>query len=711
MKSRYPYFYCLLLIFFKILTVNLNASEWMHSNGDFNSRNYSKLNQINENNINQLKKSWVYNSGVIIKKNTVQATPIFTGKYIIITDLAGNLHALSPLDGKLIWKTKLPSPNARRGMTYLNSVIYTPTSKGVAAINEDTGKIIKDMGSDGYFGDSILLVPPIIFENHIYLATLFDGVKAYSINTGEELWNTSLSNKKVAPSDGKIRIWSGFSFDEITKTLLVVTSNMGGVVGNDRIKNEKDYSSSLVAIDALSGEILWSFQDTNNDLWDFDVVGPPVILDLKIRNKNIRTVVAASKTGNIMIFNVRNGKPIFENFYKNIEVPDSDLKNVETSKYQKLFLRPAPISKTYFDPKKDLFYHNSEQHDYLKFKLRNTKFGNYQPPSLNNDVVTFGLHGGPSWPGSSLTNKNNLIIPINEYPWFIRLYYRDKIFSKISLYAEKINNYFNFKKTKEENKFQKARWANNEIRSDFVDKFYSKIPIIGNNKIYNLKCSSCHGVAGQGFMETESYGDKYYPVLAGITLTDKKTNLSSFERLKYAHRYEEKFDLKLKEFKDIKNFLYKRDKFLEKFNLLAVGGGWQLFLNKNKLPATKPPWGKIISIDLSTAALNWEIPFGERHDENNHSYQGDINFGGILNIGSGIFFATGTPDERIRAYRSSDGVLLWSDLLPAAGSAPSMTFKYNNCQYIIATATGGRFFGFKENADATVAYKLNECKN
>ena len=40
-----------------------------------------------------------------------------------------------------------------------------------------------------------------------------------------------------------------------------------------------------------------------------------------------------------------------------------------------------------------------------------------------------------------------------------------------------------------------------------------------------------------------------------------------------------------------------------------------------------------------------------------------------------------------------------------------MTFKYNNCQYIIATATGGRFFGFKKNADATVAYKLNECKN
>lgn len=707
----YLFFYSLFLILLNILAVSSNASEWMHSNGDFNSKNYSNLIQINENNISDLKKIWIYNSGVIGKKNTVQSTPIFTGKYLITADLKGTLHSINPLSGKLIWKNKLPTPVARRGMTYHDGVIYVPTSKGVAAINEDSGKIIEEMGRGGYFGDSILLVPPIVFQKRIYIATLFDGLKAYNIQTGEELWKKNLSNKEVAPSDGKIRIWSGFSFDEITNTLFVVTSNLGGVVGNDRNESKKDYSSSLVAINALDGNVLWSFQDIKNDLWDFDVVGPPIILDLKIKGKKIRTVIAASKTGNIMIFNVKNGKPLFDNFYKKIKVPNSDVKNVKTSKYQKIFLKPIPISKIYYNPTEDLHYNNLEEKNYLEFKLRNTKFGHYQPPSLNHDIVTFGLHGGPSWTGSSLSNKNDLIIPINQYPWFIRLYYRDKIFSKMSLYFEKTTNFFNFKINKEKNKFKKTRWANDEVQNKYLDKIYSKIPILGNNKVYGIKCSSCHGVAGQGLMENESYGDKYYPVLTGITLTNKKNNLKTLEELKYAHKYEAKFNLTLEEFNSVKSFLYKRDKFLKKLNLLAVNGKWQLFLDKNKLPASKPPWGKIISINTSTAEINWEIPFGKRNNENDSVYHGDINFGGILNIGSGIFFATGTPDEKLSAYRASDGSLLWSDLLPAAGSAPPMTFKYNNCQYIVVTATGGRFVGFKKNSDATVAYKLNKCKN
>ena len=43
---------------------------------------------------------------------------------------------------------------------------------------------------------------------------------------------------------------------------------MGGIVGNDRSINQTDYSSSLVAINSINGEIIWSFQDVKNDLWD-----------------------------------------------------------------------------------------------------------------------------------------------------------------------------------------------------------------------------------------------------------------------------------------------------------------------------------------------------------------------------------------------------------------------------------------------------------
>ena len=47
-----------------------------------------------------------------------------------------------------------------------------------------------------------------------------------------KIWQTNISPKNVAPSDGKIRIWSGFSFDEKVK-LFYSNIKHGGIVGND----------------------------------------------------------------------------------------------------------------------------------------------------------------------------------------------------------------------------------------------------------------------------------------------------------------------------------------------------------------------------------------------------------------------------------------------------------------------------------------------
>ena len=40
-----------------------------------------------------------------------------------------------------------------------------------------------------------------------------------------------------------------------------------------------------------------------------------------------------------------------------------------------------------------------------------------------------------------------------------------------------------------------------------------------------------------------------------------------------------------------------------------------------------------------------------------------------------------------------------------------MSYNHKGCQYIVFTATGGQFIGFKDNGDATVAYKLDDCDN
>ena len=108
----------------------------------------------------------------------------------------------------------------------------------------------------------------------------------------------------------------------------------------------------------------------------------------------------------------------------------------------------------------------------------------------------------------------------------------------------------------------------------------------------------------------------------------------------------------------------------------------------------------------------WRGPFGyENNPDGTQRATGSRNFGGALMTGGNLVFANGTTDEHARAYDAKDGSLLWEVKLPFAGSAPPMSFVHQGCQYLIFTATGGRFKGFRGSGDATVAYRLADCRS
>ena len=173
-------------------------------------------------------------------------------------------------------------------------------------------------------------------------------------------------------------------------------------------------------------------------------------------------------------------------------------------------------------------------------------------------------------------------------------------------------------------------------------------------------------------------------------------NMKTFEN---SHMYNEnKINITEDELSTLKIFFKEYDNILKKFNLLREYGRWQLFLDKNKLPASSPPWGKITAINIDSGEINWSIPFGYRKIDQKNKVEGDMNFGGILTTAGDIFFATGTPDEFIRGYNSINGNELWKYKLPVAGSASPMTYFYKDYQYIIVNVTGGRFHGFPNSS-------------
>jgi len=707
-------FFIFLMVLSSSIFSNSFASNFYRSYGDNESTRYSKLSYINLSNIKDLKKIWEYEFNISLKGRKVnQVTPIFIKNTVIITSLDGEVIGLNPSSGLKKWGISLKNPISARGISSfeLNNISYIaiPTHDGLAIINGSNGKLSTKIGINGYikypFPGIISSVPPIINKNKVYIATQNNGLLAFNLLSGKLLWHRSLKSGNISP-----RIWSGFSYDSETNSLFVVTSNTDDLIGTDR-KFENDYSCSLLSINANDGSIKWSFQETKHDLWDFDLAGSPILTNVKINEENYRAVIALSKTGQVIYLQAENGMPIFENSITKIKVPKSDLPNENNSETQIQILKPNRISNIKLDPSKDFRYLDKVSKEFLEMKTRWANYKHYAPPSLNYDAILLGLHGGANRSGGSLhKDKKKLIVSSNHEPWILRLFYKDKIYSAINrsilLFNSKFSHIFGYDSHKDSDYL---RWENVK-NTKVVDNIYSYLPFIGINSNYTKNCSTCHGAAGQGFIESESYGDTYYPPLSGISYTKKNLILKTLESLKSVHLNNEIKKVDNDIFNDIKSFLLRRDKILKTIGVLKVSGRWQLLHGKDNLPATNPPWGKITAIDLKTGRHDWTIPFGKMIDVNNNIIaDGSINFGGLLSTKGNLLFATGTNDKKHYAYNINNGNLEWSTKSKASGSTSPMTYYHNGCQYILFVETGGSFVGFENVSGSVSAFSLSGC--
>ncbi len=82
------------------------------------------------------------------------------------------------------------------------------------------------------------------------------------------------------------------------------------------------YSSSLVAVEAKTGKLVWHYQQIPHDLWGYDVASPPVLFDVTIEGETIPAVGQASKLGWYYVHDRRDGRLLFKS---EAFVPQSNL--------------------------------------------------------------------------------------------------------------------------------------------------------------------------------------------------------------------------------------------------------------------------------------------------------------------------------------------------------------------------------------------------
>jgi len=119
--------------------------------------------------------------------------------------------------------------------------------------------------------------------------------------------------------------------------------------------------------------------------------------------------------------------------------------------------------------------------------------------------------------------------------------------------------------------------------------------------------------------------------------------------------------------------------------------GYEKFVDHEGYPAVKPPWGHLTAIDLSSGDTAWREVLGEYPvlRERGKKRTGTFQLGGCIASAGGLVFVAATADEKIRAFDSDSGDVLWEHKLPAGGYATPCTYAAGGKQYVVIACGGG----------------------
>src|SRR5205823_1255245 len=134
---------------------------------------------------------------------------------------------------------------------------------------------------------------------------------------------------------------------------------------------------------------------------------------------------------------------------------------------------------------------------------------------------------------------------------------------------------------------------------------------------------------------------------------------------------------------------------------------YTLFLDQDGVPAVAPPWGTLNAVDLVRGEILWKVPLGEYPQlvAKGIRNTGTMNYGGAVATAGGIVFVAATADEKIRAFESRTGRVLWEHQLPAGGYATPSVYMIDGKEYVVITAGGGGKNATK-SGDSVIAFAL-----
>ncbi len=311
----------------EILGADASTTSWPFFNKGLLGYRYSTLAQINAANASDLRVVCAYQVGEV---GSFQTGPVMHDGLVYVTTTRGT-YAFDAVTCRPAWSHQhVPTgpevtTNSKGAALAGGRVIRGSQDGHLFALDAKTGTVLWDrVVMDSTKGEFVTAVP-IVWNGLVFVGKaggdwgIVGEMMAFDARDGTKIWGLPMIPTGSQPgadtwpdpaaaSRGGGSTWTTYSLDPATGTLFVPVGNPGPDFNNGVRVGANLYTNSVVALDAMTGRLVWWYQLVPNDYHDWDTS----TVSLFDGPDGRKLVAAAGKDGVLHVLDRATGALVFK---------------------------------------------------------------------------------------------------------------------------------------------------------------------------------------------------------------------------------------------------------------------------------------------------------------------------------------------------------------------------------------------------------------
>ena len=279
--------------------------------------------EIDSTNVSELEEAWSLPIEGVGVYGSYASTPVIVNGVIYSQDLESNVQAIDMASGEVLWSKKYESAShGPNGLAVEGGHVFGATASEAFALDQKTGKEVWLTDLEGAVDRA-----PGVNDGKVYVSTVPETpaaeyeagavgtLDAMDGKTGKKVWEwdtvpQGLWGKPDVNSGGGL--WYPPSFDEKgfvyagTGNPAPLPGAPGEPWGSSR-PGPNLYADSLVKLDPKTGKLIWYYQETPHNIYDWDFQNPPILAKANGRD----VAIGSGKSGFVVAVDVKTGKVVW----------------------------------------------------------------------------------------------------------------------------------------------------------------------------------------------------------------------------------------------------------------------------------------------------------------------------------------------------------------------------------------------------------------